>query len=504
MIELKIIDMHIHARNTVPDPQKLLEDMAKACVYAGCVFSNPPVEDNEEKGSSFEERLNEVLGWSKGYEERVFPVVWIHPYEENIIENIHRAAEKGVCGFKIICSDFYVYEEKCLDVLREIAKLNKPVFFHSGILWDRKVNEKYNRPFNWEALINIKGLRFSMGHCSWPWIDDCIALYGEYMFLLPTNETAEMFFDITPGTPEIYREELLTKLYTIGYDVGNNVMFGTDASSNNYNYNWTKNWLELDCKIMDKIGVSKDNRQKLYWDNFMRFIGKTECIEEKLSLNAGESNNWSCTNPEVKSVIKKWYKLLKFPEEYDDEFYSELENARISDNITIDKYDLHERDGIRNLFSILFMCEELKNKYKKKGIGEEILIDTLCDIVVLTKTWSDKKGNLYLGGLSWLKRHLSFKLFCIGRLQFCMEGAETKLSDADIKKGDSVISVYIPEGEAISSEEFRKSLDEAGKFFKNYFPEYNYQYFMCTSWRLDDTLGQLLPEKGNIIKIKEL
>lgn len=28
-----------------------------------------------------------------------------------------------------------------------------------------------------------------------------------------------MFLDLTPGTPEIYRRDLLTKLFTIGYDV---------------------------------------------------------------------------------------------------------------------------------------------------------------------------------------------------------------------------------------------------------------------------------------------
>ncbi len=501
---MKIIDMHIHARNTVPDPDKLLSDMEKAGIFGGCVFSNPPREDNEIKGSSFEERLNEVLEWSKGHEDRIFPVVWIHPYEENIIENVRKAAEKGVCGFKIICSDFYVYEEKCLEVLREIAKLDKPVFFHSGILWDRKVNEKYNRPFNWEALINIKGLRFSMGHCSWPWVDDCISLYGEYMFLLDSNETAEMFFDITPGTPEIYREELLTKIYTIGYDVGDNIMFGTDASSNNYNYGWTKNWLELDGKIMDKIGVSRENRQKLYRDNFLRFIGKIEKTADKLSVKAGESSDWSCINPDVYAIIKKWYGLLNFPKIYDDEFFCALKNIRISDNITIQKYDCTESDGVRNLLSFLYMCEDLKSKYEEKGIDEKILFDTLTDLVVWTNTWSDIKGGLYLGELSWLKRHLDFKLFRLGRLQFCLGEAEHDIPEENLKKGDQVIEVHIPEGEPLSYEECLKSFALAKKFFSEYFPEYDYKCFTCHTWLLDDTLVQFLNEESNILKFQSL
>jgi len=68
-----------------------------------------------------------VLGWTNGFEDRLFPVLRVHPDEENIIENIHTAADAGVCAFKIICNDFFVYEEKSLKLLREIAGLDKPV-----------------------------------------------------------------------------------------------------------------------------------------------------------------------------------------------------------------------------------------------------------------------------------------------------------------------------------------------------------------------------------------
>lgn len=297
---MKIFDMHNHAKNTEPNPELLLENMGKAGVYGGCVFSNQPWlgEDKKgtifESGTSFDERLKEVSCWTKGYEDRLFPVIWIHPYEENIIDKIHRAVEAGICAFKIICCDFFVYEEKSMEVLKEIASLNKPVIFHSGILWDGGVSSKYNKPINWEALLEIKGLKFSMGHCSWPWIDECIALYGKFLnALTKRSDSAEMFFDITPGTPEIYRKELLTKLYTIGYDVGHNVMFGTDARAGNYNYNWTAKWLEIDGKILDEIGVSTKNRELLYHDNLMRFLGKSEDAVEHISPVPDQSRQWS-------------------------------------------------------------------------------------------------------------------------------------------------------------------------------------------------------------------
>ena len=72
---MKIFDMHIHARGTKPNPEALLKNMEKAGVYGGCVFSNRPIESREHGGTPFEERLAEVLAWTKGYEDRLFPVL---------------------------------------------------------------------------------------------------------------------------------------------------------------------------------------------------------------------------------------------------------------------------------------------------------------------------------------------------------------------------------------------------------------------------------------------
>lgn len=296
---MKIFDMHIHANNTNPDPEALLNKMQKAGIWGGCIFSNrPKLSGNRAgtsyvNGTSFEERLDEVIQWTKGYENRLFPVMWIHPDEENIMENIHKAVEKGIDGFKFICNEYYVYEDKCMKLLREIAKLGKPVFFHSGILWGGEASSsKYNRPLNWEAVMEIEGLRFSMGHCSWPWIDECIAMYGKFLNSLIYRNTAEMFFDLTPGTPRIYREELLTKLYTVGYDVGNNVMFGTDAVAGDYNSEWTSMWLKKDGEILDKIGVSNKNLELMYHDNLLRFLGKTDTKVNHISPASDAVHEW--------------------------------------------------------------------------------------------------------------------------------------------------------------------------------------------------------------------
>lgn len=498
-----IFDMHTHAMAGTPAPEKLLERMNEAGIYGGCVFSNRPKFPYSDIGTEFDERVDEVLAWSKGYEDRIFSVVWIHPYEPNIIENLHKAVEKGVCAFKIICTDFYVYEEECLKVLREIASLGVPVFFHSGILWDGRVSSSYNRPINWEALISIKGLRFSMGHCSWPWIDECIALYGKFLNSLLNGDTAEMFFDITPGTPDIYREELLTKLFTIGYDVGDNIMFGTDAFSDNYSSSWAKKWLKTDKEIMDKLGVSLACREKLYHKNIMRFLGKSEGEVSHNMPSPDDANAWSPVNPEVKAVAEKWYKKLSFPKCFDEEFYKALEEINISDATTTQDFE-NGKCGKRNLIMALWLCEQLNERYKQKGIPESYLLDTLHDIVIWTETWSAIKGELCLFENSWLARHLDMQLIKVGRLQYCMAGSEHDVHNYPINKNDNVLEVHIPAVGPLNYDECVESLKEGKEFFARYFPEFKYSYRTCHSWLLDTTLKEHIKAGSNILKFQEL
>lgn len=292
---MRIFDAHTHIFSGTADGANLLSRMEKAGVCGGCVFSDWPEENNPKVGKSFDARLQGVLDATRGNEDRLFPVMWIHPFEKDIINKVHLACKKGVVAFKIICSDFYVYDKRCLELLREIAKLKKPVFFHTGILWDGQVSSSYNRPINWESLLDIKGLRFSMAHVSWPWHDECIALYGKFLNAQVTGETAEMFIDMTPGTPDIYREEVLTKLFCIGYDFEDNLMFGTDCTAESYSYEWAKKWIDKDTEIMDKLGICERVREKMYSKNLLRFLFGNDSENKKSLPESDSSNAWDPT-----------------------------------------------------------------------------------------------------------------------------------------------------------------------------------------------------------------
>ena len=264
-------DMHIHCGPETVDPTALLAQMDQCGIFGGVLLSHYPKEYKAD-GYDAQARMDQVLTACKEHGDRLFPVLWIHPHEPNVLDVVEEAAQRGILGFKIICNNFYVSDPCCKTLLRRIAELNKPVIFHSGILWDGGESSKYNRPLHWESLVDIKGLRFSMGHCSWPWHDECIAVYGKFLNSYLTRNSSEMFFDITPGTPKIYRRDLLTKLYTVGYDVDNNVMFGTDSFSNDYNPEWVRGWLKMDGEIFDELGLTTEQREKIYHGNLERFL----------------------------------------------------------------------------------------------------------------------------------------------------------------------------------------------------------------------------------------
>ncbi|MBE6582953.1 MAG: hypothetical protein E7648_06805 [Ruminococcaceae bacterium] len=203
---------------------------------------------------------------------------------------------------------------------------------------------------------------------------------------------------------------------------------------------------------------------------------------------------------ETKLIIKKWYKTLSFPSEYDVEFYNALNAIPISDVITLDAYNKDCKDGKRNLLSYLYMCESTYNEARKIGIPESVILDTLSDVVTWCITWSNVKGELYLGELGWLSCHLGLKLFRLGRLQFCMAKAMHDIPKYGIKIGDNVMEIHIPAGESLTPANCEDSISHAKEFFAKYFPEFEYSVFTCHSWLLDDTLKEFLPDDSGIIR----
>ena len=214
--------------------------------------------------------------------------------------------------------------------------------------------------------------------------------------------------------------------------------------------------------------------------------------------------NQGAADCDTRRVIRAWYTRLQFPTEFDAEFDAALLAYTVPADAKIEDYDVKEEDGKKNLLHFLYFCEETARRYAALGISEEILLATLADIVTYTKHWSGIKGTLVLFELPWLRRHLTVRIFRLGRLQFCTGKSECDIPKIGVKKEDPILEVHIPEGEKLSTDACLASFDEARAHFAKYSPDFTYACFTCHSWLLDETLRKYLSEGSNILLFGDL
>ncbi|MDD5482877.1 MAG: amidohydrolase family protein [Kiritimatiellae bacterium] len=285
-----MFDGHIHVRPGHAGRKSLIRKMRQAGVGGGILLSQSPhCAASAGTIKTWRERLDHVLEWCCLSRE-FYPFFWIDPLENDALRQAQAAVERGINGFKVICDYFEPGDRRAMKIFQAIAETKRPILFHSGILWDGKPSSVYNRPVLFEALLRVRGLKFSLAHISWPWCDELLAVYGKFLAAYTSRPEldVELFIDVTPGTPEIYRREALYKLFKIGYDVENNVIFGSDCSANDYNFSWVKKWVQYDRRIMRSLGVSSRTMGKVFGGNARRFLGLTSARVLKKSLRVAE------------------------------------------------------------------------------------------------------------------------------------------------------------------------------------------------------------------------
>jgi len=282
---MTMLDGHIHIAEGSQDRADFTRRVQEAGVEGGVIISLAPASFRAGRPTpSAEERLDNLFFWSDAGP-AFHPFYWIDPLEDNAIEQVALAVDRGVMGFKVICDRFHPGDPRALEVFKAVAVTRRPILFHCGILWDGKPSSAYNRPGGFEELLRVEGLRFALAHLGWPWCDELLAVYGKFLnaYAARPDLSVEMFIDTTPGTPPIYRRDALAKLFTIGYDVENNVIFGSDCNTGAYNADWVKEWRTRDSRILDELQVSAEVREKVFGRNLERFLGVSAArVERKL------------------------------------------------------------------------------------------------------------------------------------------------------------------------------------------------------------------------------
>ena len=281
-------DTHVHAYPGKPNPKLYADRLAEAGFRGGVVLSECPHPGKGVPVPDPEKAMDLAIKWASG-SPTIYPYYWINPVLDNACDLVDRAVEKGFYGFKCLPSHYYPGDPRAMKAYERMAKAGKPVLFHSGILWDGKPSSKYTRPGNWEEIIDIPNLRFACAHISWPWYEECVAVYGKFLNALTQSSRprAEMFVDTTPGTPRRVRRTALEMLYGYDYDMNERVLFGTDCRTNNYNVDWAKEWLVRDGEILADLGKETVDPDSYYRRAFQRFLFGGSSGERRLPTPDG-------------------------------------------------------------------------------------------------------------------------------------------------------------------------------------------------------------------------
>ncbi len=164
---------------------------------------------------------------------------------------------------------------------------------------------------------------------------------------------------------------------------------------------------------------------------------------------------------------------------------------------------LKRENYITRLAVILNLAVRVKEKYDKAGIDEKIYYDTMSDI----RIWCEECGNRGLKNYGWIKNHVSFELFRLGRLQFQLYECKSKAllyKKLPFECGERVVYIHIPRGEKLEKARCIESLISADEFFKRYFPDYKYNYYFCESWLLYEGNRDFMAERSNIVSFMSL
>lgn len=283
-------DAHIHlyqdTQVSPPKPERFAARLAEAGIAGGCVFSReqfPSPRLSLTTRMTPEQIVDNVIEWCSG-SPTIYPFYWIDPSRPDAPELVDMAVEKGICGFKVIRNNGYPCDGYALETYRRIAHYAKPLTFHSGILYDGQPSSEYFRPVAFEPMLRVPRIRFCLAHISWPWCDECLAVFGKMRDsgwrLRGANEKAsypdvpKMFIDTTPGPKLIWRREAMMRIYQTQFrkPIYDRLMFGSDLDVHNYSADYCRKFLDFDSALFKEWGISQKEVDSYFRTALQNFL----------------------------------------------------------------------------------------------------------------------------------------------------------------------------------------------------------------------------------------
>ncbi len=227
---MRIWDCHCHARGDETGEQ-VLRSMDAAKVDRVNLFSAyPRPVGGEFTREAVRASIDHIAALQAADPDRIYGMVWAEPRAPGMVEELeYGIGERGLRGVKMIPDHWAPTDELLFPIYDKMQELRRPIQFHSGILYGFGDSSRFCRPVLFEALVHFPRLRFSLAHISWPWVDECLAVYGHFMSEAGWQaDRCQMWIDTCRGTPDAWREEALRK--AAPFCGMGHLMFGVDGT----------------------------------------------------------------------------------------------------------------------------------------------------------------------------------------------------------------------------------------------------------------------------------
>lgn len=200
----------------------------------------------------------------------------------------------------------------------------------------------------------------------------------------------------------------------------------------------------------------------------------------------------------VKDNFKKQYKRP-----FDKPFHGDMFDNPLSD------VDFKER-----LFASLSELVDLKTYYINKGIDLDILYETIYDLHYRIDRYfaNNSEYGLTETDLYWLGFIFRAEIFDLGSLRFqrfSLTFKEIQRSGAEamelplkwkkrLPEKTPIVNVHILDNADIRPHKIDEAMAWAREFFDEYFPEHEYEVFVCRTWMIYPKTLDLLSKDSNI------
>lgn len=144
------------------------------------------------------------------------------------------------------------------------------------------------------------------------------------------------------------------------------------------------------------------------------------------------------------------------------------------------------------LLALLTSVDEVRAEHIRRQIPEEISWGSLADLGQQVGVNRRTHGRFGLDTYGWMRSAWSGGLMWLGRLEFVPK----------LGANGWVLDTHIPASGPLTPQSVEDSLRAAGPFFARHFPDCPATTFACTSWLLDPTLTELLPESSNLVQFQ--